>query len=500
MPSSVLIELQNVDLTFDDKKVLHSLTWKIRSGEHWLIFGPNGSGKTTLLRLIRGYLWPVPGSNGKRNYFLSGETSESPVGLEDKIAWVSSEQQQRYLRNEWNLTGEEIILTGFWDSDLIYEKPSAIQNDRARQLIKKIKIQALAKKHYRQMSEGEFRKILIVRALVCQPMILILDELCSGLDPRARRELLSFISRMTRVGTQIIMSAHRVNEIISEITHIVKLENGCITRQGTLKEMIKSELHLKENPRDKKEIVARSYSGKEKEGPLIRVRNADVYYKDYKILSKVDWQIKSGQNWAITGPNGSGKSTLIKLIYGDFSCAVGGEVIRYGARGPITALEARLLMGLVSSSLQFSYQQESSVERVVASGFFASIGLHDQVTIRQKQRVQNILKKLRIETLAKKNIQNLSYGQIRKVLIARAVVIKPRLLLLDEPLEGLDDSTREELITFLSTIPARGTNLLMVSHHDEDFPPVMTHHMRLEKGRIVERGEISNQCTVNSNQ
>ncbi len=492
MSSSVLIELQNVNITFEGKKVLHSLNWKMRTGEHWLIFGPNGSGKTTLLRLIRGYQWPDPGSKGKRIYTFEEETSESPIGLEDKIAWVSSEQQQRYQRNDWDLTGREIILTGFWDSDLLYEKPSANQINRVRQLIKQIHIHTLADKHYRQMSEGEFRKILIARALVCQPRILILDEFCSGLDLHARSELLSFINRMTRLGTQIIMSAHRKSEVISSITHIASLENGCIARQGRSMEMIKTGIHLKVTPRVKKRVAVRAYPEKEKSGLRVLIRNANVYYEEIKILSKIDWEIKPGQNWAVTGPNGSGKSTLIKLIYGDLTCALGGEVSRFDARGLLTVLEARPMMGIVSSSLHISYQEDITVERAVVSGFFSSIGLLEQATIRQIQCVQNILEKLNMKSLAKTNMQNLSFGQIRKVLIARALVINPRLLLLDEPLDGLDDSTRGELTNYFSALSANGTNLIMVSHHDEDIPSIITHRIRLKKGCIVEREEIGN--------
>ena len=393
MSSSALIELQNVKITFDGRKVLHWLNWKMRTGEHWLIFGPNGSGKTTLLRLIRGYQWPDPGSIGKRIYNLDEEVSESAIGLENKIAWVSSEQQQRYQRNEWDLTGRKIILTGFWDSDLLYEKPTANQINRARQLIKQIKIQTLAGKHYRQMSEGEFRKILIARALVCQPRILILDEFCSGLDLHARHELLSFINRMSRLGTQIIMSAHRKSEVISSITHIAILENGSISRQGPSMEMIKSGFNLKVTPRVKKQVAVRASPEKKKSGLRVLIRNADVYYKEIKILNKIDWQIKPGQNWAVTGLNGSGKSTLIKLIYGDLSCALGGEVSRFDENGLLTILEARPMIGLVSSLLHISYQEDITVERAVVSGFYSSIGLLEQATIRQKQGVQKILEK-----------------------------------------------------------------------------------------------------------
>ena len=146
------------------------------------------------------------------------------------------------------------------------------------------------------------------------------------------------------------------------------------------------------------------------------------------------------------------------------------------------------MIGLVSSLLHISYQEDITVERAVVSGFYSSIGLLEQATIRQKQGVQKILEKLNMESIAKTNMQHLSFGQIRKVLIARALVIKPRLLLLDEPMDGLDDSTREELINYFSILSATGTNIIMVSHHDEDIPAIITHRIRLKKGCIVERG------------
>ena len=498
MSSSILIELQNINITFDGEKALHSLNWTMRMGEHWLIIGPNGSGKTTLLRTIRGYQWPDPGLKSKRVYNFDEEASESPVGLEDKIAWVSSEQQQRYQRNEWNLTGREIILTGFWYSDLLYEKPTANQIKRTQQLIKQINIHTLADQYYDQMSEGELRKVLIARALVCQPKILILDEFCNGLDLHSRHKLLSFINRMARLGTQIIMSAHRKSEVISSITNIAILENGCITQQGTSIEMNKTNFYLKDNRRIKKTTTVSAPLNKGKSGLHVHIHKADIYYKKIKILRKINWEIKPGQNWLVTGPNGSGKSTLIKLVYGDLSCAWGGKVNRFDARGQLTILEARPMMGLVSSSLHILYKEDITVEHAVASGFFSSIGLIEQTLIYQKQRVQNILKKLNLVSIAKKNIQNLSFGQMRKVIIARALVIKPRLLLLDEPLDGLDDIFRGELINYFSTLSEAGTNLIMVSHHDEDIPEIISHRIRLKKGCIVECGEIGNQLIMHS--
>ncbi len=490
MPSPVLIDLNKVDVSLNNKRVLHSISWKLRKGEQWLFLGPNGSGKTTLLKLIRGYLWPTPGSRGKRLYYFSGETSESPIGLENKIAWVSSEQQQRYQRYEWNLSGEDIILTGFWDTDFLYEKPDVTQVNLARQLIRKLKVQQLAKKYYDQMSEGELRIILIVRALISHPEVLIVEEFCNNLDSHARGELLAMIDRMKFTGTQIIMSAHRSEDILPSITHIAVLDIGRIIKMEMLREMYKSGYFSERCPREENRKRVPLSRNRGKQQPLVCVRNADVYYHHRKILSKIDWRVMTNENWAITGPNGSGKSSLLKLVYGDFSCALGGDISHFDAHGRIVVLEARRMMGLVSSSLQHAYKEAISVERAVASGYFASIGMNERITAGQGKRVLQILNQLKIEKLAKKNVQRLSFGQIRKVLIARAMVFKPRLLLLDEPLDGLDVSTREEINIILASLAAMGTSLVMVSHHEEDFPQNITHRMRLENGRIVERRKV----------
>lgn len=494
MQPDLLIELDNVDASLENRQVLHGINWRFCKDENWLIMGPNGSGKTTLLRLICGSLWPAPGCQGKRRYFFDDKPSESPVGLETVIAYLSPEFQQRYQTQEWDMTGEEVILTGIDNTDMLYERITTQQQGEVRKLVRRFKLTAIARKPFRELSQGELRKVLLLRALAGTPQILVLDEFCSGLDATSRKDLLAFIDKAVRAGSQVVMTAHRREEVLPSITHVLQLEEGKVVVQGPRKKVLPTltarkvkVLRTRRKGRSKVNLSDRF---------LLRIRNADAYLDlqprgFHQVLRKVNWEVKPGEHWAVTGPNGSGKSSLLRLVYGDITCALGGEVSRFGENGRVTVLEARHRMGFVSAELQSRYREDITVSQAVASGCFASVGLLEKVTASQRRMVQEALDLLGLTPLARRKITQLSFGQMRRVLLARALVFGPELLLLDEPLDGLDVRTREEMLDLFNRLPEKGVSLVMVSHHEEDFPAVMTHRLQMKGGRVIEQSALA---------
>ena len=492
MPPKVLLELNHIDVALDGAIILRNLSWCLRRGENWLIFGPNGGGKTTLLRVIGGQLWPSPQSRGKRIYHFEDAASESPVGLERQIASLSAEGQQQYLRQDWELTGEEIILTGFAGTGLLYERPSEAQMREARVLIARLGLKKLAGMNYHHMSHGELRKILLARALASGPRLFLLDEFCHGLDASSRTSLLALIDRIMRQGhAQVILTAHRREEIPSSLTHFAHLINGRIVRRGAIG---------KQPPKLSGKLIVNKSNRRPPEKNIscmeIRVIKADIYLDGktgvlQKILKRIDWQIKPGENWAVAGPNGAGKSVLLRLLYGDVTCALGGEVERRCDGISQSVREARRRMSCISVDLQVRMRADVKVKQAVASGFSGGVGLARNMSPAKWRRVGSELKRLGLEKFSHARLEQLSYGQARKVLFARALVSNPSLLLLDEPLEGLDGQTRQEIIELLEQLGRAGRQIIMASHHWKDFPSVMTHCIRLQNGRIASMNEVS---------
>src|SRR5260221_903791 len=226
-----LIKLEQVDVALNGQTILRGLHWQLRPGQHWAILGGDGSGKSTLLKLIRGDLWPRPG-RGERIYSFDGGEQTSAVGIKEKIGLVSPELHERYLRQAWVLTGWQVIQTGFFNTDYLYQKPTPRQMAIAASISRLLGVEGLLARNVQQLSTGELRKILIARALAGEPRILIFDEVCDGLDAPSRAHLLQTIERVARAGTQIIYTTHRAEEVIPAITHELVLKQGRIVSCG----------------------------------------------------------------------------------------------------------------------------------------------------------------------------------------------------------------------------------------------------------------------------
>ena len=514
----MLISLDRVNVSLGGALVLKNISWRLGKKENWLIIGPSGSGKSTFLRLIRGRVWPDPGSPGERRYCLAGGSWQSPIGLEQKLAFFSPELQQRYQVRNWRLSGREVVLTGRRDTDLLYQRVSRGDVADAEELMDRLSISELSEVPYSAMSQGELRRVLIARALMAQPSILILDECCAGLDSRTRRALLFWLNRMAGADqVQLVATSHRADEIIDAYTHLVILCQGIIEHQGALDALscelqawraAQGGLEAHRNESDSTAILdrcrsasasvqsGRSRTPPEKRFPktsrrsgrsglFISLRRVDVYIDRNPLLHDLDLEIRPGQNWAIVGANGSGKSTLLRTIYGDLPCAFGGEIDRTREGRRLDVREARKSMNIVSALFQIAFLGAYSVREAVGSGLFSSVGLLWELSLQQQKRVEESLHVFGLADLADRECRTLSYGQLRKVLIARALVGRPLLLLLDEPLDGLDPTSRSTLLhTLEENSREHGTGLMMVSHHPEDFPRVMTHRLVMKDGRI----------------
>lgn len=236
-------------------------------------------------------------------------------------------------------------------------------------------------------------------------------------------------------------------------------------------------------------------SGKETSEKIISVKDVVWKRKGKVILDQISWDVFKGQHWVMIGLNGSGKTSLLNLITG-YQWASSGEIHILGHRlGAVELRELRKSIGWVSSSLSERYRERmgDTAKGVVISGKYASVGLEYQtgVTKEDEERAEELLARFEADYLADQPYNQLSNGEKQKVLLARAWMAKPKLLILDEPCSGLDIRAREDLLATIDQIGATpdGPTMIYVTHHIEEIMPSFTHALFIKDGRIVTKGE-----------
>jgi ABC-type molybdenum transport system ATPase subunit/photorepair protein PhrA len=289
------------------------------------------------------------------------------------------------------------------------------------------------------------------------------------------------------------MTTHRRDELIPAITNVLEIKHGRITRAETLTPT----LSQRERESEGRFVPITNYKLREAQPFLINIVNASVALDEGAkvVLHKVTWRMNEGEHWMIVGDNGVGKSTLLKLILGDLWPAQGGEIERFGRSDFKNVWEIKQRIGYASAELQARYHHDLTAEQVIATGFSASVGWLQRTTKAQDKRVQAMIDLFGLRDLARRSILEMSYGQARKVLVARALVAQPRIVILDEVFDGLDAQFRAELTAILENIASPlpsmregtgvGVNILLVTHHEADCLPCITHRMHIERGRLT---------------
>jgi molybdate transport system ATP-binding protein len=495
-PGAPWITLAAVTIRLRQRWYLKHTSWEIREGEMWGIVGANGSGKTTLARTLLGQM-PVVAGRVVRHYQGNGPVANGRVPM----AYVAPEQtrqlvaqarwQDRLMEFSAGRCRERRVL------DLLREAAPRAAEDvetAVRNVAAQIAIGHLLDTPVRALSSGETARVLLARALIQKPRLLILDEPFNGLDARARTELGDLVTDRVTAGLKILLITHRPAELLPAITHLALMEEGCITAQGTREKV--APLWLSKRPR--KRAVAPAVAppapsiptaAGEAQPPLIEMRAVTVAYGKRRVLDQVSWQMHPGQHWAIAGPNGAGKTTLLALISGDNLQAYSNEISLFGRRrgSGESVWEIKKRIGLVTPHFHAGYQKQLTAFEVVCSGWFDSVGLYRRCSAEQKALARRQMAAQGIDHLAGHHFDRLSHGQQRLVLIARALVKRPTLLVLDEPCAGLDAHHRRALLSQLDAIARSGTSqLLYVTHHPDERPACISHTLCLKAGRVVE--------------
>jgi len=485
------ISLENVTLRIQDRLILQDTDWEIRTNQHWAVLGPNGAGKSSLVKALTGELPAIKGSI-VRHYPHEAQHAIACVSFELEQRLIAREEKQdeaRFFSGNINTfaSAQQILIS---DMDVAGRPDTNFDP-----IIDLLRIRHLLNRSIRFLSTGEMRKILIARALVRSPRLLILDEPFDGLDSEAKAQFADIINGLMNTDMQLVLVTHRFEEIVPNISRVLCVKNGRVFLKGP-REQVLTDRQM-ERLFDRKQPVRFSFTerGNSPAAPdkaLIRMKQATVRYGNLLVLDRLDWTMRTGENWAILGPNGSGKSTLLNLIVGDNLQSYSNEIYLFGNRkgSGETVWDIKRKIGMVSSGLQIHYRKRIQVYDVVLSGFFDSIGLYRNATLQQYAAARRWLEIMEIPDKAELRFDRLSYGERRMVLIARAMVKSPDILILDEPCQGLDAANRRMVLELIDYIGREThTGILYVTHHEDEIPACISHRLHLGKQQEIEQRE-----------
>lgn len=479
--NSVLIRFQNVTLRVRDRFLLAGISWDIRPGENWVVVGPNGAGKTSLMGALAGTV-PVVAGRVLRNW---DSTKENPIG------YVSFEQQKTMMARE-AVRNESRFFSGHLDAvttvaDFIQAAagPDWLDHMENERLLRALEISGLRHRGVSHLSTGEMRKVMIARALMGSPRLLVLDEPFQGLDRNARKSLARMIGILVQQGIQVVLVTHRPEDVPPGFTHLLVVRDDQV------------QAHRWEGPgrfratisqADDHRMIADAAPGRSRPaaeaGILVEFRGVSVCYGDQVVLGELDWIFRKGENWALTGPNGAGKTSLLHMISADHKQAYANEIYLFGQRrgSGESIWDIKRRIGMVGSEMQVRYRKNITVADVVISGFYDSIGLYRNPLPEEVRSAQCWLQRLAMTHLADRIFDRLSFGEQRLALIARAMVKSPLLLILDEPCQGLDPENRRRVLQLVEQIGGGGfTHLLFVTHHNDEIPQCVDWELRIGK-------------------
>lgn len=447
----------------------------ISAGERVAVFGPNGGGKSLLADMLRGAL-PLTGAPPRYGF-----PPDDGRMLAEKIAYVSFRDayggnRPAYYQQRWNQwDGGDCPTVG----ELLGEAGRGVPVPGLSSLLPRRVI---------ELSTGELRRFQLARVLVRRPRLLIVDNPFIGLDALARSQFSSLLAALPSSVTLVMLVSRRA-DIPSFATHVVTVEDGRVgpklPRAAFEAAAPAGRTSAPLTAAAAARIGTLAARGERLAGEeVIACRDIRICYGGRSVLNVPDWKVRCGERWALTGPNGSGKSTLLSLICADNPAAYACDIRLFGARrGRGESIwDVKRRIGYVSPELYTTYNRNLPAVDIVASGLYDTIGLFRRPSEAERDLCREWMALFGAEGWASKPYTRLSGGEQRLILLVRAFVKSPPLLILDEPFHGLDDG-RLSLARALLDAYARseGKTLVMVSHDATELPACIDRHLILTK-------------------
>jgi len=462
-----LLSLHNIAFSYRALPVLQNLNWDWLPGQQWACVGPNGAGKTTLARLLN-----------RQAECGTGTLLRSAAVERGGVAYVCFEQQQSLCERDRKLDESEFrsdasdpgtTVATILGGEAIPDRDSWIE---------RMGIGHILQRGIRYISTGEMRKTLLLRAIMQQPALLILDSPLDGLDRRSQEEMKSILAELLHTDLRLLLLCRKLDDVPEDCSHMLVLDRGHVVLAGereatTRNPAVQALMNPPATPLGQLPAAAARPYELDADAPLLELHKVSVRYGELKVLQEIEWTLRRGQHCCISGPNGCGKTTLLSLINGDNHKAYGQDITLFGQRrgSGESVWDIKQKFGLLNTQLHLNHVRGMRVLEVVVSGFFDSIGLYDEWGDVQKQIAAQWLRAMGMEELERAPFDTLSFGMQRMVLLARAMVKSPVILILDEPCLGLDGHHTQTILRAIDHIAENSdTQILFVSHSAGETP------------------------------
>lgn len=495
---STLVSIQKATVKQFDKVVFENLDFQWEMGQHWAILGQSGVELTAFLDTVLGKTMVTSGTI-QRPFSKEYQKQKSEAGevnsFRDLMATVSQQYtfknksnlgnfyyQQRFnsMESEEALTVEEYLM----NVEVKYSGPWDLLK-----VISFMKLDHLKDKSLIKLSNGETRRLSFATALIKNPKILLMDQPLTGLDQETRDDFGALLSDIIASGIHVLMSTHN-DEIPSCITDVGFLSEKNISIAGKSGDVKQNHQNWRSENEIDTEIVKKLLvkTPGNTFGKILEFKNTSVRYGENQILDKVNWTVLPKEKWALKGENGAGKSTLLSLILGENPQAYANEIYLFDRkRGSGESIwDIKKQIGFVAPELSRFFPSNQTCIKVILSGLFDTMGLFKKVSPQQEKLAMDWLGLFKLENMANLLFQRVSLENQRFILLARALIKNPNLLVLDEAAQGMDDLQR---IRFRETVDLvckfLPVALVYVSHYEEDIPMCVDKIFRLHKGKAT---------------
>ncbi|MDR0304311.1 MAG: ATP-binding cassette domain-containing protein [Chitinispirillales bacterium] len=449
------------DLTIVNRKsCLKIPNFLLKRGETWVILGQNGAGKSQFAQILGGKKIDFCGKvkSFGRSVLVSFEKINETI--------ENDRQDDAYISESNFLSPGQKVCDFFKISNLRI----------LDEFMQKFNIFHTRNTSIRHLSTGELAKILIIAALCENPDILVLDEPFDGLDTKSCGELLQIIENFIDKKVAVIMFLNRIQEIPACASHLAFIEKERSFLVAGKREIVEKSKKFQRLLHFQNEKIQEIPQKITQDSPILYenyavLKNVCIKYGEKIVLDNLNWTLKRGEHWYIFGPNGCGKSTLLSIISGDNPQSFANDIELFGKkRGQgETIWEIKKNVGIVSTLFHRDYRVSISALNVIISGFHDTIGIYKKPSLSEIHAANRWLELAAMKNAAKESFANLSYGEQRLLLILRAMVKHPPILILDEPCFGLDPFNRELVLNLVEILASSNTtSVLFVSHHEED--------------------------------
>ena len=517
------IRMEEVTIRMGNRLLFENTTWTIANNEHWAITGPNGSGKSIFIQALCG---KIPVSHGHIHYYFNPAVPEkspyrtfpkkgeiiviSPDSHRGMMNRYSSYHQARWQSFEGkDAPTVRALLSGESSDPSFSDCEAALSTEEKTgnilHIIELLGIGHLLERRMIHLSHGESRKVQIAMALIRTPKLIVFDDLFVGMDRDACHMMKQVIENLLAIGSpRLLLAGAGINHLPEGFTHILALENNRIRYRGDRTRVLpaitgqeKQECRavgFKVNRSPDASPPGEMPIGVPEKNPAVLVdfKDVSVSYAGIQVLESISWKMKESENWAILGPNGSGKTTLLSLVLADNPQSYANDISLFGRkRGTGESIwDIKNNIGWVSPELQIYHPTDIAGFDLVCSGFFHSIGLYRKCTSDQQDVAMQWIRVLGLEEISPRAFYRMSSGEQRLFLLCRALVKYPRLLVLDEPCQGLDAANQNRFLNAVDHLcsPSSSIRMIFTTHDPDALPSAISHVLTLEKGRIRQIG------------